>query len=105
MQVMKEEYSRFSDTEMSGFAYFGNPGTISNVGTNQNQLPMLRPNPKYWNARLNRTAIQFLTMEIPPEEEVDRLMNSYLQSQDGTYYEYLMMHQLDINSLKQIIEK
>jgi len=32
-------------------------------------------------------------------------MDEYFQSQDGTYYEYLMMYQLDILSLNKLIEK
>ena len=105
MKIMKEEYSRFSETEKNSFAYFGNPGTISNIGTNDSQLPLLKPNPDYWNRNLDRTAIQFMTMEIPPKEEVERLMDQYLNNEDGTYYEYLMMYQLDIYSLIQLIEK
>ncbi len=105
MQYMKDEYNRFSDAEKNGFAYLGNPETISRIGSDSNQLPILKPNPDYWNKNLNRTVIQFLTMELPPEKEVERLMNQYFQNQDGEYYVYLMLHQLDINSLVQIIDK
>ncbi len=105
MQIMKAEYNRFSEAQKNSFAYFGNPETISRIGTDNRQLPVLTPNPEYWSRGVPRTSIQFMTMEIPPKEEVKRLMDEYLQNQDGTYYEYLMMYQLDIISLNKLIEK
>jgi len=104
MQIMQAEYSRFSEAEKNGFAYFGNSETISRFGSDPNLLPVLKPNPDYWNQDLDRTAIQFMTMEIPQKNEVDRLMYRHRQNEDGAYYIYLMLHQLDINSLTQLIE-
>lgn len=105
MQIMQAEYSRFSEAQKNSFAYFGSPETISRIGNDNHQLPILTPNPDYWDKNIPKPAIQFMTMEIPPKDEVKRLMDEYLQNQDGVYYEYLMMHQLDIYSLTQLIEK
>jgi hypothetical protein len=105
MSYLGKELSNFSETEKDGFAYFGNPGSISRIGTKKNETPVMRPNPEYWNRKLPRSAIQFMVLEIPPKEVVKNKMDDRWKRQDGYYYVSRLLNELDINTLQPAIEK
>lgn len=104
MPILKNEFSNFSETEKDGFAYFGNPGSISRIGSASNETPVMRPNPEYWNRKLPRSAIQFMVLEIPPKEVVKSKMDDRWKRQDGYYYVSRLLYELDVNTLQRAIE-
>ncbi len=103
--ILEGEFSNFSETEKDGFAYFGNPESISRIGSIKNETPVMRPNPDYWNRKLPRSAIQFMWLEIPPKEEVKRKLEGNLKAEDGYYYVYRLLDELDGSTLLPAIEK
>jgi hypothetical protein len=105
MPILGKEFSRFSETEKDGFAYFGNPESISRIGSTKNETPVMRPNPEYWNRKLPRSAIQFMVLEIPPKEVVKSKMDDRWKRQDGYYYVSRLLYELDVNTLVPAIEK
>jgi len=99
MPYLDNEYSNFTETEKDGFAYFGNPESISRIGSEKNDTPVMRPNPEYWNRKLPRSAIQFIWLEIPPKEIVKSKMDERLKRQDGYYYVSRLLYELDVKDL------
>lgn len=103
--MLENELSNFSENEKDGFAYFGSQESVSRIGSVKNETPVMRPNPVYWNRKLPRSAIQFMWLEIPPTEEVKRKLEGYLKAEDGYYYVYRLLDELDVNTLLPGIEK
>jgi hypothetical protein len=103
--MLENEFSNFSEKEKDGFAYFGNPESVSRISSAKNDTPVMRPNPDYWNRKLPRSAIQFMVLEIPPKNRLEKEMNSLLKRQDGGYYVSRMLYELDISTLAPCIEK
>jgi hypothetical protein len=75
------------------------------MGSSKNETPVMRPNPEYWNRKLPRSAIQFMWLEIPKKEEVKRKLEENLKAEDGYYYVYRLLDELDVNTLLPAIEK
>ena len=103
--MLENEFSNFTESEKDGIAYFGNPESISHIGSTKNETPVMRPNPDYWNRKIPRSAIQFMWLEIPKKEEVKRKLEGNLKAEDGYYYVYRLLDELDVNSLVPAIEK
>jgi hypothetical protein len=59
----------------------------------------MRPAPDYWDRKLPRSAIQFMRLEIPKKEEVKRNLEGNLKAEDGYYYVYRLLDELDIKDL------
>lgn len=103
--ILENEFSSFSEAEKDGFAYFGRPETIFRIGSEKNETPVMRPNPDYWNRKLPRSAIQFMWLEIPKKEVVKRKVEGYLKAEDGYYYVYRLLDELDVQSLLPVIDR
>jgi hypothetical protein len=103
--MLEKEFSQFSETEKDGFAYFGRSETIYRIGSKKNETPVMRPNPDYWNRKLPRSAIQFMWLEIPKKEEVKRMLEGNLKAEDGYFYVYRLLDELDVETLLPSIEK
>jgi hypothetical protein len=103
--MLENEFSNFTEIEKDGFAYFGSQESISRMGSSKNETPVMRPNPEYWNRKLPRSAIQFMWLEIPKKEEVKRKLEENLKAEDGYYYVYRLLDELDVNTLLPAIEK
>jgi hypothetical protein len=97
--ILEKEFSSFSETEKDGFAYFGRPESIYRIGSKKNETAVMRPNPEYWNQKLPRSAIQFMWLEIPKIEEVKRMLEGNLKAEDGYYYVYRLLEELDVKDL------
>jgi hypothetical protein len=97
--ILKNEFSAFSETEKNGFAYFGNSESISRIGSAKNDTPVMRPNPDYWDRNLARSAIQYMWLEIPKKDEVKRKLDGNLKAEDGYYYVYRLLDELNIKDL------
>lgn len=101
----EEQFSLFTEAEKDGFAYRGGKDIINKIGSEDNGLPVLIPNPDYWNRKLPRSAIQFMWMEIPPKEIVKSKMDNRFKRQDGYYYVSRLLYELDVTTLLPAIEK
>jgi hypothetical protein len=103
--ILDNEFSNFSETEKDGTAYFGSPESISRIGSKPNDTPVMRPNPDYWDRKLPRSAIQLMWLEIPEKEEVKRKLEGNLHAEDGYYYVYRLLYELDVATLVPAIAK
>ncbi len=103
--MLESEFSNFLEMEKEGFAYFGNPESLSQIGSAKNETPVMRPNPDYWDRKFPRSAIQFMWLEIPKKEEVKRKLEGNLKAEDGYYYVYRLLDELEIDSLLPAIQK
>jgi hypothetical protein len=103
--ILTKEFNNFTETEKDGYAYINSFESISGIGSAKNEIPVMRPNPHYWNRSLPKSAIQFIVMDIPQRQELERKMNHCLQNQEGTYFKYLFLYELDVSSLEHLIEK
>jgi len=101
--MLENEFSNFTETEKDGFAYFGNPESISRIVSTKNATPVMRPNPDYWKRKLPRSAIQFMWLEIPPKEIVKSKMKDRLKRQDGYYYVSRLLDELDVKDLLSVV--
>lgn len=97
--MLENEFSNFSETEKDGFAYFGSQESVARIGSKKNETPVMRPNPDYWDRKLPRSAIQFMWLEIPEKEEVKRKLEGNLQAEDGYYYVYRLLDELEVKDL------
>lgn len=103
--MLENEFSNFTETEKDGFAWFGSQESVSRIGSTKNETPVMRPNPDYWDRKLPRYAIQFMWLEIPQMEEVKRKLERNLKAEDGYYYVYRLLDELDVETLVPLIEK
>jgi hypothetical protein len=105
-KMLEDEYSHFSVSEREGFAYYGDSGTISKVGTDATQLPVLCVNREYWDKKLPRSAVQLLSFYCPADkdfvtnEKVERLRNN-----DGAYHLSRFLEEFDFRKLVPLIDK
>jgi hypothetical protein len=97
--ILNNEFSNFSEDEKDGFAYIGSSESISRIGSTRNETPVMRPNPDYWDRKLPRSAVQFMWLEIPPKKEVARKLERNLNAEDGYYYVYRLLDELDVKDL------
>jgi hypothetical protein len=103
--MLNQEFAGFSEAEKDNYAYFGDPESVSRIGSKMNETPVVRPNPAYWNLDLPKASIQFIVLEMPKPEEVSSKMEKYLKNGDGSYYVYRLLNELDVNSLLPLISK
>ena len=105
MAVVEKQFSQYTEAEKDGFAYRGGKDIIYKIGTEKNEFPVLIPNPEYWNRNLPRSAIQFITIEIPDDATIKQKLEKTLKNNDGYYYVYKLFSELDLNSLLPVIDK
>jgi GTPase SAR1 family protein len=103
--VLNRELESFSEADKDNYAYFGDPESVSRIGSRVNETPVVRPNPAYWNQDLPKASIQLIVLEMPKPEEVSSKMEKYLKNGDGYYYVYRLLNELDVNSLLPLIAK
>jgi len=104
LAVVEKQFAQYTEAEKDGFAYRGGKDIIYKIGTENNESPVLIPNPEYWNRNLPRSAIQFLTIEIPDDATIKSKMEKCFKGADGYYYVYKLFSQLDMTTLLPIIE-
>ncbi|MEI8112907.1 MAG: hypothetical protein WCI54_04720 [Bacteroidia bacterium] len=106
LKVLEEEYSRFSEPERDGYAYYGDSNSISRIGSDSRELPIMRVNTAYWNKVLPRSAIQILSFYCPAdkvfirEEKDERLINN-----DGAYHLSRFIEELTPGTFVPLIDK
>jgi len=103
--MLNQEFAGFSEAEKDSYAYFGDPESLSRIGSKMNETPVVRPNPAYWNQDLPKASIQLIVLEMPKLEEVSSKMEKCLKNGDGSYYVYRLLNELDVNSLLPVIAR
>lgn len=103
--ILESNFAQFSEKEKDGFAYMSGNDLIFRIGTTKNETPVMRPNPEYWNRNLPRSAIQFITLEIPDDATIKYKLEKCRKNADGYYYVYKLFSELDLNSLPPNIAK
>jgi hypothetical protein len=101
----EKQFSQYTEAEKNGFAYRGGKDLINKLGSEKNDMPVMLPNPEYWNRSLPRYAIQFLTIEIPDDATIKQKIEKSWNNADGYYYVYKIFSELNINNLTEIIDK
>lgn len=103
--MLNQEYEGFSEDEKDSFAYFGDSESVSRVGSRKNETPVVRPNPDYWNRALPKASIQLIVLEMPYPEAVSSKLERCLKNEDGWYYVYRLMKELNLNDLSNMIDR
>ena len=105
-KMLEVEYSHFSVLEREGFAYYGDSGTISIVGTDATQLPVLCVNREYWDKNLPRSAVQILSLYCPGDKKFIRSEKEVrLENNDGAYHLSRFLEEFDFRKLVPLIDK
>jgi len=99
VEAIEKEKGVFSTEQLNGPAYF-TTGNISGVTAVENNSPLVRFNPDYFDKSLPRTSIQLIA--------VHTLTESFDRNCDDTHLEYLrhceFVKQLDANALKALLD-
>ena len=103
--ILNMEFEGFSEEEKDSYAYFGSSESISRVGSKKNDTPVVRPNPDYWNRTLPKASIQLIVLEMPQPEIVAGKMERSLKNEDGYYYVYKLMNELNLGDLSNSIDR
>lgn len=103
--LLNLELASYSEADKDGYAYFGNPETVSRIGSVPNDTPVMRPNPAYWDKHIPASSIQFVWFEMPSREVVRQRLEQTLKSGDGYYYVWRLRDELDVESLLPLIGK
>ncbi|MRS02921.1 hypothetical protein EG832_06815 [bacterium] len=103
--ILNMEFEGFSEEEKDSYAYFGSSESISRVGSKKNDTPVVRPNPDYWNRTLPKASIQLIVLEMPQPEIVAGKMERSLKNEDGYYYVYKLMNELNLGDLTNSIDR
>jgi len=104
-KMLEEEYSHFSVSERESFAYYGDSGTISKVGTDATQLPVLCVNREYWDKNLPRSAVQLLSFSCPGDKDFIREeKDERLRNDDGAYHLSRFLEEFDFRKLASLID-
>jgi len=106
MKALKDEYERFSETERNGYAFNGDPGSISGIGKDDTGIPVMRVNPDYWDKRLPKSAIQILSFYCPADKELIKSeREERLTNQDGSYHVSRFLEELNILDFQGIVAR
>lgn len=103
--ILNREFEGFSEDEKDSYAYFGDPESISRVGSKKNYTPVVRPNPEYWNRALPKASIQLIVLEMPNPEIIRSKLEKCLKNGDGYYYVYRLMNELNLGDLSDMIDR
>jgi len=99
IEAIEKEKGFFSPEQLNGPAYF-TTGNISGVTAVENDSPLVRFNPDYFDKSLPRTSIQLIA--------VHTLTESFDRNCDDTHLEYRrhceFVKQLDANALKALLD-
>jgi len=105
LPILNREFEGFSEDEKDSYAYFGDSESISRVGSKKNYTPVVRPNPEYWNRALPEASVQLIVLEMPYPEAVRGKMERCLKNDDGYYYVYKLMNELNLGDLSNMIDR
>ncbi len=106
---IEAEYSQFSEAERDGWAYhntYDERSPFLKITTIPGPQPVVRLNPEYWNKKLPRSAIQFLTFRrLTETKSYTTIKNDWLKSNSPGYSLNRFLEAMDINTLVPAIDK
>lgn len=108
VKMLKDEYARYTQSELDGFAYLGGrgPAPLSGVGNDSTKIPVMRANPEYWNKKLPRSAVQIMGFRCFKDRKIyQREMDEQLNNNDGAYYISQLLDKLDVETFPALIDK
>jgi len=106
VKMLEREYSHFSEAERNGYAYYGDPTTLSRIVSDPKQLPVMRVNPAYWNKNLPRSAIQILSFHCPADKNIIRKeKEEQLKNNSGYYHLSRFIEALDLTIFPGMIDR
>lgn len=96
-----KEYPKFTDEELSSWAYEGSEDAIIDVTGRKTGLQIMRFNPGYWDRGLPKSTVQFLTMynKISSEAEAEE----FIRNNGHPNYPGMFMQKTDIKRLKELL--
>ncbi len=106
LKMLEDEYALFSETEKNKDAFLGGRGSapILNVDTGVNDVQVMKFNPKYWDTKLPKSAIQLLSFNVLQDKEyLNKEADEKLKINSGSYHLTRFLESLDIKSLLSVI--
>jgi hypothetical protein len=109
LPMLEAEYAQFSEAERDGWAYNNTSDprcSLLGITTIAGQQPVVRLNPEYWNKKLSRSNIQFLTFSrLTDTDRYSKQSAEWLKSNSVGYSLNRFLEALDIKTLIQAIDK
>lgn len=109
LPMIEAEYARFSEAERDGWAYNNTNDERSpllQITTIPGPQPVVRLNPEYWNKKIPRSAIQFLTFNRLTDTDVySKQSAEWLKGNSAGYSLNRFLEALDIKTLIPAIDK
>lgn len=105
VNILKDQYSKFSEEERNMPAYFGARGDMPllTVDTKVSEKQLMKANPLYWDKNRPRTDIQFLVFNLLKDQKrYEREAEEALKNQGGGYHKIRFMAALDLELLNNI---
>lgn len=106
LKMLKQEYETFTEEEKKGFAYAMGKGAFAQIGNDASAPAIVRANPAYWNKDLPKSAIQFMTFDLPANKKfLEQQAAEWLQKNSVSYHEGRFEASLDIKDLPRLIDR
>jgi len=109
LPMMEAEYAQVSETEREGWAYNNTHDErfpFLGITPLEGPQPVVRLNPEYWDKKLPRSAIQFLTFSrLSDTRQYTRLKEEWLKKNAPGYSLNRFLEAFDVNALTNAIDK
>ena len=109
LEYIQTEYSQFSESERDSWAYnntFDERSPFLKITPIPGPQPVVRLNPEYWDKKLPRSAIQFLTFRrLTDTERYSKQSAEWLKSNWSGYSLNRFLKALEIYSFTDLIDK
>ncbi len=109
LPMLEAEYAQVSETEREGWAYnntYDERFPFLGITPIEGSQPVVRLNPEYWNKKLPRSAIQFLTFyRLAETSRYASEKEQWLKNNAPGYSLNRFLEAFDINSLTPAIDK
>lgn len=109
LPMLEAEYAQFSEAERDGWAYNNtsdNRSPMLGITTTPGPQPVVRFNPDYWDRKLPRSAIQFITFNrLADTQRYTTGKEDALKHNSSGYSHQRFLEAFEINSLIPAIDK
>jgi hypothetical protein len=106
LRMLEREYTRFSVEERNGYAYSGDPASVSRIGSDSKQLPVMKVNPAYWNKNMPRSAVQILSFHCPADKDkIRREKEEQMKSNNGNYHLSCFLEAIDLKIFPGLVDR
>lgn len=109
VQMMEAEYAKIPESERDSMAYNNTHDTriaLLGITPKHGSQPIIRLNPEYWNRKLPKSAIQFITFNrLTDTQRYTREVAESLKHNANGYNLKRFLEALDINRFPELIDK